>query len=144
MRSITTRESKSRLRSKRQAPKSAKLRSIAQDHWARPSMAMRSWRARLRMAPWRIKRGTNQSLIFHQNLYEHIYTALAFSLLFETTKRNDVLTSLSVSRSEQRAEQAQTDNTDKENPTHSFTNLFADTVSTRREGRGVVRVSCHW
>lgn len=44
------------------------------------------------------------------------HTALAFSLLFQATKRNDVLTSLSVSRSEQRAERAQTETQTKKIP----------------------------
>jgi hypothetical protein len=42
---------------------------------------------------------------FHHNLYERI-TRLGFSLLFQAIKRNGVLTALSVSRSEQTAEQA--------------------------------------
>lgn len=44
------------------------------------------------------------------------HTALAFSLLVQAVKRNDVLTSLSVSRSEQRAEQAQTETQTKKIP----------------------------
>lgn len=44
------------------------------------------------------------------------HTALAFPLLFQAVKRDDVLTSLSVSRSEQRAEQAQTETQTKKIP----------------------------
>lgn len=44
------------------------------------------------------------------------HTALAFSLLFQAVRRNDVLTSLSVSRSEQRAGQAQTETQTKKIP----------------------------
>lgn len=68
------------------------------------------------------------------------HTALAFSLLFQAIRRNDVLTSLSVSRSEQRAGPGADRNTDKENPTHSFTNLTADPASTSRLRRCMVRV----
>lgn len=68
------------------------------------------------------------------------HTALAFSLLFQAIRRNDVLTSLSVPRSEQRAGPGADRNTDKENPTHSFTNLAADPASTRRLRRCMVRV----
>lgn len=68
------------------------------------------------------------------------HTALAFPLLFQAVRRNDGLTSLSVSRSEQRVGAGADRNTDKENPTHSFTNLIADPASTRRLRRCMVRV----
>lgn len=61
------------------SPDSVKLRSIARDRWARPSIAMRCGRARSRMASWRIKRGTNQSLVFTRNLYERITRLWLFS-----------------------------------------------------------------
>lgn len=78
-------------------------------------MAMRNWGSRLRMAPWRITRGTPVPRFTPESVRAH-HTALAFSLLFQAIKRNDVLTSLSVSRSEQRAGQAQTETQTKKIP----------------------------
>lgn len=72
------------------------------------------------------------------------HTALAFSLLSQAVKRNGVLTSLSVYRSEQRAEQAQTETQTKKIPHTRLPISLRTPASTCREGRCVVHVSFHW
>lgn len=64
------------------------------------------------------------------------HTALAFSLLFQAVKRDDVLTSLSVPRSEQRAEQAQTETQTKKIP-HTRLPISLRTLLPLAAGDGV-------
>lgn len=64
------------------------------------------------------------------------HTALAFSLLFQAVKRDDVLTSLSVPRSEERAEQAQTETQTKKIP-HTRLPISLRTLPPLAAGDGV-------
>lgn len=140
-RSIATRVSKGRLRPQASSP------DIRQTEIHRPRSLGASFHGHEKLkdappnGPMADQAGNKSVPRFHQNLYERITRLWLFSA-FPSNQRDDVLTALSVSRSEKRAGAGADRNTDKENPTHSFTNLFADTASTRREGRCVVRVSC--
>lgn len=80
---------------------------------------------------------------FHQKSVRAHHTALTFLCFSKAIKRDDVLTALSVSRSEQRTEQAQTETQTKKIPHTRLPISLRTFASTRREGRCVVRV-CHF
>lgn len=102
-------------------------------------MTMRSWGARLRMVPWRSS-GEQTSPSFFTRICTSASHGFGFFSAFSSnqTERCFNLSFCFQIRAESWAGADR--NTDKENPTHSFTNLIADPASTRRLRRCMVRV----